>query len=170
MVRQTKTFLLTDVEKSTKLSEQHGAAIDAVRTRHVTIIRQAVEANGGRLYKTVGDGTQSAFDSASQALSAAVAAQLAYQKEAGDIILRSRMALHTCQADYNETEDDYSGVAFNRAARLLSAGHGGQILVSRATYEQLRYHIPAGVTLKDLGEHRLKDLTDPEHIFQAVHP
>jgi predicted ATPase/class 3 adenylate cyclase/Flp pilus assembly protein TadD len=170
MVRLTKTFLLTDVEKSTQLSEQHGSAIDPVRRRHVEIIRQAVEAKGGTLYKTVGDGTQSAFDSASSALSAAIEAQLAHQNEVVSIALHSRMALHTCQADYDEAEDDYSGVAFNRAARLLSAGHGGQILISHATYEQLRYYLPANVTLEDLGEHRLKDLTDPEHIFQAIYP
>src|SRR6476646_7929920 len=108
MVRLTKTFLLTDVEKSTQLSEQHGGSIDPVRTRHVELIRRAVEANGGTLYKTVGDGTQSAFDSASNALSAAIEAQLAHQEQIADTVLHSRMALHTCQADYDEAENDYS--------------------------------------------------------------
>ena len=148
MVRLTKTFLLTDVEKSTQLSEQHGSAIDPVRRRHVEMIRQAVEANGGRLYKTVGDGRNPHFDSASNALSAAIEAQLAHQNEVVSIVLHWRMALHTCQADYDEAEDDYSGVAFNRAARLLSAGHGGQILIP--TLEQLRYYLPGNLTLGDL--------------------
>ena len=168
-----KTFLFTDIENSTKLSEQYGGAMDAAREEHINIITEVATGLGGHHFKTVGDATQFAFDKPQDALAAAVEAQLRITEraKAGDLTsqLRSRMALHTCPVQYYGEMHDYRGVGLNRAARLLGAGHGGQILVSLATQQLLRYYLPEGTTLKDMDRHQLKDLLEPEHIFQVMH-
>jgi class 3 adenylate cyclase len=115
----------------------------------------------------VGDAFCTAFASAPDALEAALAAQEALQAEvwAGEIgTLQVRMAVHTGVAE--QREDDYFGPPLNRVTRLLTAGHGGQTLLSAATYELVRDQLPAGAELRDLGEHRLRDLIRPEHIYQ----
>jgi predicted ATPase/class 3 adenylate cyclase len=169
----TKTFLFTDIENSTTLSEQYGGVMDAAREEHIKIIADVATNRDGHYFKTVGDATQFAFDKPQDALASAVEAQLkiAERAKAGDLAsqLRSRMVLHTSQVDYYGEMHDYRGVGLNRAARLLAAGHGGQILVSLATQQLLRSYLPQGTTLKDLGQHPLKDLLEPEHIFQVMH-
>ncbi|HWQ11916.1 MAG TPA: tetratricopeptide repeat protein [Roseiflexaceae bacterium] len=173
----TVTFLFTDIEGSTALWEADPRAMERALTRHDAIVRQVVAVAGGHVVKPTGDGFHAAFATAPAALSAALAAQRALAAEPwdesnarGDAIshIRARMALHTGASQQRDA--DYFGQALNRAARLLAAGHGGQILLSLATQVLVRDQLPDGVSLRDLGEHRLKDLGGPEHIFQVVAP
>jgi predicted ATPase/DNA-binding SARP family transcriptional activator len=170
LAEDTVTFLFTDIEGSTQLWERHPAAARNVFARHDALLRQAIEAHGGRVFKTVGDQLCAAFATAPSTLAAALAGQSALQAEPwGEVgALRVRMALHTGAAE--EREEDYFGPALSRVARLLAAGHGGQVLLSQATCELVRDALPEGVSLLDLGEHRLKDLQQPVHLFQLSHP
>ena len=167
----TVTFLFTDMEGSTAHWEQQRAAMQAALARHDAILREAIAAHGGHVFKTVGDGFYATFVTAPDAVEAAVAAQQALQAEAWGAEtgpLRVRMALHTGVAE--ERDGDYFGQPLNRVARILSAGNGGQVLLSAATQELVRDQLPARAELRDLGEHRLKDLIRPEHIFQLIAP
>jgi predicted ATPase/DNA-binding SARP family transcriptional activator len=164
----TVTFLFTDIEGSTQLWEHHPEAMQRAFSRQESIVREAMAAHEGYVYKMVGDAFQVAFSTAPVALAAAIAAQRVLAAEPwGEIgSLTVRMALHTGVTE--ERDDDYVGPALNRAARLLDAGHGGQVLLSQSTYELVRDHLPEGVSLRDLGEWRLKDLFQLEHIYQVV--
>ncbi|HJZ49636.1 MAG TPA: adenylate/guanylate cyclase domain-containing protein, partial [Roseiflexaceae bacterium] len=166
----TVTFLFTDVEGSTRLWEQHPAAMRAALTRHDAILGSAIARHNGARVKGTGDGLHAAFARATDALHAALAAQRALAAEHWDAIpaLRARMALHTGEAE--ERDGDYYGPPVNRAARLMAAAHGGQILLSRATADLVHDYLPPGVALRDLSAQRLKDLSRPEHIFQLVTP
>jgi predicted ATPase/class 3 adenylate cyclase len=166
----TVTFLFTDVVSSTKLWERYPEAMQANMARHDEILREVMDSSGGFVFKTVGDAFCVAFSSASHALEAALAAQRALLSEEREKTgpLRVRMALHTGSAD--ERDGDYFGPPVNRIARLLSAGHGGQILLSSATKELVRDALPEGASLRDLGERRLKDLFRPERVFQLIAP
>jgi hypothetical protein len=154
----TVTFLFTDVEGSTKLWERYPEAMRVTMARHDEVLRGVMESSGGFVFKTIGDAFCVAFPSAPHALEAALAAQRALLSEAQEKTgpLRTRMALHTGSAD--ERCGDYFGPPVNRIARLLSAGHGGQILLSSATKELVRDALPEQTSLRDLGERRLKDL------------
>src|SRR5829696_7836638 len=164
----TITFLFTDVEGSTSLWERNPKAMSEALSRHDEILRTAIEAHNGHVFKTVGDAFYAAFSTALEALSAALDAQRALHhaewEETGP--LRVRMALHTGATE--ERDGDYFGPSLNRVARLLSAGHGGQVLMSLATEELVRDELPEETALRDLGERRLKDLFRPEHVFQIT--
>jgi predicted ATPase len=136
--------------------------------RHDAILRSAVETHLGYVVKTMGDGLLAAFGTAHAALAAAVQAQRSLLAESWSEIdsLRARMALHTGPAE--EREGDYFGPALNRAARLMGAGHGGQILLTQTTYELVHHQVVPEIALRDLDERRLKDLIRPEHVYQAV--
>jgi predicted ATPase/class 3 adenylate cyclase len=164
------TFLYTDIEGSTRLWEGFPDTAEALVARQEGIVRGAVESQRGWVFRTVGDGLCAAFANASQAVQAALQAQLALHAEAwGDAgPLRVRMALHTGEAEKHGS--DYSGSSLNRIGRLLGLAHGGQALLSGATQLLVRDALPQGVTLQDLGEIRLRDLTNPERIFQLCHP
>ncbi len=168
----TVTFLFTDIEGSTMLWGLYPRAMKSALARHDAILRQAVEANDGQVIKTTGDGIHAVFRTAFKAVTAALAAQQALHAEPWIEIQphspRARMGLHTGEAELRG--GDYFGGALNRAARLMSIGHGGQILVSNTTAELIWENLPANTTLRDLGEVRLKDLARPEHVFQLVHP
>jgi serine/threonine protein kinase/class 3 adenylate cyclase len=169
----TVTFLFTDIEGSTVLWENYPIQMQEALARHDEILRAAVEASGGYVFKTVGDACCAAFATAKQALQATLAAQRALfaEKWPENAIVRVRMALHTGVAE--EREGDYFGPPVNRVARLLSTGHGGQVLLSGATYNLVRdvlVHMESRAELRDLGEHRLKDLRYTERIFQLVVP
>jgi class 3 adenylate cyclase len=153
----TVTFLFTDVEGSTKLWEQHPAAMKVAVARHDAILRSAVEAHLGYVVKTTGDGLLAAFATAHAALAAAVQAQRSLLAETWSEIgsLGARMGLHTGPAE--ERAGDYFGPALNRTARLMAAGHGGQILLTQATYELVRDDVVPEIALRDLGEQRLKE-------------
>jgi predicted ATPase/class 3 adenylate cyclase len=164
----TITFLFTDIEGSTRLWEQHPQVMPSALARHDAILRTAIEAHDGVVFRTVGDAVCAAFRDAVAALVAALSAQRALHAVpwgATDPV-RVRMALHTGVVAVGS--DDYLGLPLSRVARVLAAGHGGQTLLSRATVELVREHLPPEVALRDLGEHRLKDLTYPEQIYQIV--
>jgi predicted ATPase len=142
--------------------------MQAALATHDERLRHAIEANHGHIVKTTGDGVHAVFGDASQAVASAVDAQRALLQEGWAPLpepLRVRMGLHTGAAELRA--DDYYGPAVNRAARIMSAAHGGQILVSLATEEVLSEALPPGVQLVDLGEHRLRDLARPQRIFQV---
>lgn len=159
----TVTFLFTDLEGSTRLWEAHPADMAHALERHDELVRMSVEAVGGTVVKSTGDGTLAAFTDASGAALAAIDAQRAIAAEDWGAVgtLRARMALHTGTS--SERDGDYFGSTVNRAARLLAIGHGGQILVSQSTAALLE-----GIEVIDLGEHRLRDLQRPEHVFQLI--
>jgi class 3 adenylate cyclase len=129
-----------------------------------------VEAEGGVVFKTTGDGLHAVFARATDALAAALTAQRLLQAEAWGPTgpLRVRMAIHTGVVE--QRDGDYFGPVLNRAARLLAAGHGGQILVSGVTADLVREQLPPNVEMRSLGVHRLRDLSHPEHIFQLTAP
>ncbi len=167
----TVTFLFTDIEGSTRMWERSSSAMSEALARHDEILGDAIEANGGYVFKTVGDAFCAAFPTAPEALEATHCAQRAlsvqaWPEEIG--ALRVRMAVHTGATE--ERGGDYFGPPVNRVARLLSAGHGGQVLLSLATQELVRDELPEGVGLRDLGERRLKDLFRPERVFQLIAP
>jgi predicted ATPase/class 3 adenylate cyclase len=165
------TFLFTDIEGSTRRWEAHPDLMPAAFARQEAILREAVATYGGWAYKQVGDAFQVAFQTAPAALAAALAAQQALAAEPWPAAIgpvRVRMALHTGSAE--ERGDDYVGPALYHVHRLLSAGHGGQILLTAATQNLVRDSSPASVALRDLGERHLKDLAHPEHIWQATGP
>jgi len=163
------TFLFTDVEGSTRRWEAHGEVMKEAMARHDKIVRTAIESNGGSVFTTAGDEFCSAFSIPQQAVRAALDAQIKLTAEEwGEVSpFRVRMALHTGRAD--ERDGDYFGQPLNRCARLLSIGHGGQILSSAITTQLLATDLPDGVEIEDLGEQQLKDLDVPEHVFQIVH-
>jgi LuxR family maltose regulon positive regulatory protein len=165
----TLTFYFTDIEGSTQLWEQHPQAMPAALARHDHILAMVIAAQGGVVFKTVGDGVHAVFARAGDALQAALAAQAALQAEPWGATgpLRVRVALHTGVAE--ERDGDYFGTALNRVARILALGHGGQILLSHATHDLAADDLPAQATLQDLGEHHLKGLGRPEQIFQLRH-
>ncbi len=167
----TVTFLFTDIEGSTKLWEKSPRAMQVALFRHDALLWEAIEGHGGFVFKTVGDAFCAVFPTALSALESALAAQRGLFSEAwGEEIgvLKARMALHT--GTTHERDGDYFGPPVNRVARLLSAGHGGQVLLSSSTQELVRDHVPPQTHLRDLGERRLKDLSRPERIFQLTAP
>ena len=165
----TVTFLFTDIEGSTRLWATHRAAMQQALSDHDAILRNAIEVNDGCLVKTTGDGAYAAFVTAADAVAACLAAQRALKAHAwGELSIKSRMAVHSGAAE--QRDGDYYGPVLNRAARLMAAGHGGQILVSHATEELVRDSLPAGIVLRDMGERRLKDLVRPERIYQLIAP
>ena len=167
---RTVTFLFTDIEGSTRRWEREPAAMAAALARHDALLRAAIDAHHGAVFKTVGDAVCAVFPDAVDALGAALAGQrvLAAEIWPGSGPLQVRMALHSGVPE--ERDADYFGPPLNRVARLLAAGYGGQILLSRATEQLVRDRLPPEGALDDLGEHRLKDLSAPERIFQVVVP
>ncbi|MBV6458752.1 MAG: hypothetical protein HONBIEJF_01890 [Fimbriimonadaceae bacterium] len=166
----TVTFLFTDIEGSTRIWESHPQVMQSSLGRHDAIVRNAIEARGGFVFKTIGDSFCAAFDAAQDAAEAAISAQRELQSEtwARETPMKVRMAIHTGSVE--SRENDYFGPAVNRVARMLAAAHGSQTLVSLGTYELIRDFLPEDVTPRDLGEHRLKDLGRPETIYQLDHP
>ncbi len=166
----TVTFLFTDGDGSMAAWAGHPAAQAAALAQHDALLRAAIAGAGGTVFRLAGGACAAAFAVAADALSAAVA-QRALLAAAWPPALgapRVRIALHTGAASLHAGE--YFGLPLNRAARLLAAGHGGQVLLSGATQELVRDHLPPGVELRDLGEHRLKDLIRPERVFQVAAP
>jgi predicted ATPase/class 3 adenylate cyclase len=164
----TLTFLFTDIEGSTRLLEQLGARFPEALEAHHAILRKAIGADQGHEVSTEGDAFFAVFSSAVDAVRATVDAQraLAAAEWPDGLALRVRMGLHTGEGVLGG--DNYAGVDVNRAARIAAAGHGGQVVISDATRALLQSKLPEGVELRDLGEHRLKDLREPEHLHQLV--
>ncbi len=167
--RGTFTFLFSDIEGSTRLEEAVGRDRYAeLRGRHRKILRAATEAHGGIEQGTEGDSLFVAFHEAPDAVEAAVAAQRAMAAEPwpDGATIKVRMGLHTGGAE--QSGESLVGLGINRAARLAALAHGGQILASSLVRDQLVDRPVEGVTMRDLGEHRLKDLSAPVRIVQIV--
>ncbi len=165
--RRTPTFLFTDIEGSTRLLQRLGDAYADVLGLHRTLISEAVIENDGRVFGTEGDALFCAFSTPAGALAAAAAAQrgLINQRWPDDVEVRVRMAIHTGEAVVSG--DDYVGLPLHETARIASAAHGGQVLVSDAT-RRLISTLPAGIELRDLGDRRFKDLGAPQRVYQVV--
>src|SRR2546426_563505 len=166
----TVTFLFTDMEGSRPLWATQHDAMRASLARHDALLRECIEAHGGHVFKTAGDAFCAAFATATSAVEAALAGQRALRAERWPekAAIHTRMALHTGAAEIRD--GDYFGAPLNHVARLLAIGHGGQTLVSEITRDLSRDRLPAGMTLKSLGEHSLKDLSRRETVFQLCHP
>jgi predicted ATPase/class 3 adenylate cyclase len=160
----TVTFLFTDIEGSTQLWETQPEAMKDALAKHDSILREAIESNNGHVIKTTGDGIHGAFEKAIDAVQATLSAQRNLQAPINDLQIKVRMGMHTGEAELRAS--DYYGQALNRAARIMTVAHGGQILLSSVTAELAREHLPLNTSLLDLGEHRLRDLIRPEHIYQ----
>jgi predicted ATPase/class 3 adenylate cyclase len=165
----TVTFLFTDIEGSTRLLEEHPNAMGNAMSRHHDLLRAAVEANRGVVFETLGDGVYASFSQASDGIRAALAGQQAIKAEDwGDVgEIRVRMGLHT--GDVQVRGEHYFGAPLFRCARLMAIGHGGQVLLSRATYDLARDALPPGANIRSLGTHRLKDLAEPTEVYQLQH-
>jgi predicted ATPase/class 3 adenylate cyclase len=166
------TFLLTDVEGSTRAWELEPQQMSAALVRHDAMIESTVREHGGRIVRPRGEGDSrfGVFVRASDAIVAAWAIQRALTMEPWPTTdpLSVRIALHTGETELRD--GDYYGKTINRCARLRALAHGGQVLVSGVSAQLAKEPLPAGVELRYLGEHRLKDLTDPERVFQLVGP
>jgi predicted ATPase/class 3 adenylate cyclase len=164
----TVTFLFTDVEGSTRLLEELGERYRQVQHDHFEMMRAAIEEGDGIEVRTEGDAFFVVFPSATGAVRAAAAAQRAFAEHrfAHGGPVRVRMGIHTGEGLLGG--DDYLGLDVNRAARIAAAGHGGQVLLSEATRALAEGSLPPGVSLRSLGQHRLKDLARPEHLYQLV--
>jgi predicted ATPase/class 3 adenylate cyclase len=165
----TVTFLFTDIEGSTRLWERAPVAMQSALEAHDRMVKEAVESCGGYVFATGGDGFAAAFPRAGDALRAAAAAGQALEGYAwpAEATVRARMALHTGEAV--ERDGDYFGPAVNRTARLLAIAHGGQVVCSQSTASVVSGGdgLSSQWSLRSLGEHRLRDLSEPEQVFQV---
>jgi predicted ATPase/class 3 adenylate cyclase len=166
----TVTFLFTDIEGSTRLVQELGDRYRSILDAHHSMLRRAIVANGGVEVSTEGDAFFAVFPSAVHAVRATVDAQreLAAAAWPDGVEIHVRMGLHTGEAELGG--DNYLGVDVNRAARIAAAGHGDQVLLSGSTRALVETALPDDVVLRDLGQHRLKDLRLPEQLSQLVIP
>jgi len=168
-VSGTVTFLFTDIEGSTQLWEQEPERMQAALARHDALLRTSISGSGGTVVKMTGDGVYAAFVDPVAALNAALSIQRGLEdpEATGGLELRVRCGVHLGVVE--QRDDDYFGGAVNRAARIMGAAHGGQILLSEAVADGVRKRLPPESSLRDLGRVRLKDLAIPEHVYQLVH-
>jgi predicted ATPase/class 3 adenylate cyclase len=166
----TVTLLFTDIEGSTRLLARLGDRYIEVLGEHRRLLRAAFAQFNGHEIDTEGDAFFVAFTKASEVAAAAVAGQraLAAHPWPEGAVVRVRMGIHTGEPIV--VAHDYAGLDVHRAARICSAAHGAQVLLSQSTRELVGADLPSGVGLRDLGEHRLKDFTDPQRLFQLVIP
>jgi predicted ATPase/class 3 adenylate cyclase len=164
----TVTFLFSDIEGSTRLARAEGSRWPILLERHQALLREAFGQHGGVEVATEGDSFFVVFPSAPESVAGAADAQRAVSAEAwpDGIELRVRMGLHTGEGALGG--DNYVGLDIHRAARIAGAAHGGQVLVSAATHELAARALPSDITLRDLGPQRLKDLPEPERVWQLV--
>ena len=162
------TYLFTDIEGSTRLLQELGDGYRAVQDAHTAVLRSAIAGAGGVEIRTEGDAFFAVFRTPADAVRAAVNGQrgLAATEWPHQRPLRVRMGLHTGEGELGG--DDYIGIDVNRAARIAAAAHGGQVVVSEATRALVERALPGGVRMRDLGEHRLKDLATAERLYDLV--
>jgi predicted ATPase/class 3 adenylate cyclase len=168
------TFLITDIDKSTRLWENDAASMAVALDRHDDIIGAAIAQHGGTVFKHLGDGVLAAFSTPTHAVAAAIDAQRCFSIERWptEEPVRSRMAIHTGEAVV-ERDGDYFGPVLNRCSRLVTLGHGGQILVTGIVADALRDKPLPEVHVESLGEQRLRDFAEPErvaHVWQEATP
>ena len=170
----TVTFLFTDIEGSTKLAQQYPKDMPTLLARHNEILNQTIEAHNGFIFRIVGDSYSASFHNANDALLAALASQQKLLNEPwSPAAIKVRMGLHTGAAQFElySKENNYSGYeTLALTQRIMSAGHGGQILLSQSTYELLRGRLPEKFQIINLGEQRLKDILRPERLYQLKAP
>jgi predicted ATPase/class 3 adenylate cyclase/DNA-binding CsgD family transcriptional regulator len=166
----TVTFLFTDIENSTQLAREYPQSWDAAQARHHVILREAIETNNGFVFQIIGDAFCAAFHRAGEALNAALKAQQNLQNEPwGDVTIYVRMGIHTGEAEFDGNE--YRGyAALSLVQRLMSAGHGGQILVSSTTENLLREQLSQSIRLHDMGLQKFAGVSSPVRIFQVLAP
>jgi class 3 adenylate cyclase len=166
----TVTFLFTDIEGSTRLLEARPEAYRRNLARHDAIVRQAVASHGGVIVQARGDGFCAAFASPTEAARAALDGQLALRDEPWVEVgqVQVRMGLHTGEVELHG--DEYFGVPLHRCSRLMDSAHGGQVPLSAVTAALIGETLPSGAWLKDLGEHRLRDLVRTDRVYQLVGP
>lgn len=164
------TILFTDIEGSTRLWEREPERMRPALARHDALLRAAVASHRGTIIKMTGDGAHASFRDPLDAVGATLELQqsLAAPEATQGLALQVRCGVHTGRVE--PRDNDVFGTAVNRAARLMSAAHGGQVLLSQAASENVRDRLSAGLELRDLGLVRLRDLANPEHVFQLVHP
>ncbi|MCC2626522.1 MAG: adenylate/guanylate cyclase protein [Thermomicrobiales bacterium] len=169
--RGTVTFLFTDIERSTERWERDQATMAVAVARHIALLDTAIQAHDGIHFKTVGDAVQAAFPTSPQAVAAALDGQRSLLAENWGHIspLKVRVALHAGEAQ-PDARGDYLSAPLNRLARLLTTAHGGQVLLTQTVQQLVRGALPPNVELRDLGEHRFRDLVEPERIYQLLHP
>ncbi len=162
----TVTFLFTDIEGSTRLLQQLGEKYVTLLAEQQQLVREACERHKGSVVGSEGDLFFIAFSRAVDAINAVVGAQQALTDHAwpDGVKVRVRMGLHTGEPQISSA--NYVGIDVHRAARIAAAAHGGQVLLSQRTYKMVEAKLPNGVALQDLGEHRLKDLRQPKHLYQ----
>jgi predicted ATPase/class 3 adenylate cyclase len=163
------TFLFTDIEGSSRLWEEQPGRMQRALALHDRILRSAVERNSGAVLKSTGDGVHAIFRDPRDAVATVIEIQraLADPVSTDGLPLRVRCGMH---AGASEARDgDRFGSPVNLAARIMSAAHGGQVLASQAVVGLIRDRLPDGVSLRDLGTVRLRDISRPEHIFQVAH-
>jgi class 3 adenylate cyclase len=167
--RQLLAVLFTDIESSTRLWEQDAGRMGSALARHDTLVRTAVAEHHGVLVKMIGDGAHAVFADPLDALLAAsqILRALDDPGATAGVALKVRCGVHAGMVE--RRDDDYYGSVVNRAARIASAAHGGQLLLSRAVVDLAGDRLPDGVSLRDLGSVRLRDLASPERIFQLLH-
>ena len=170
----TVTFLFTDIEGSTKLAQQYPDKMPALLARHHEILNRSIQTNHGYTFQVVGDSFAVAFHSARDALNTAVNAQRDLQNERWDPDpIKVRMGIHTGTAQLNVDSQQTPYIGYATIAltqRVMSAGHGGQILLSEATYDLIKDQLPEQVELRDMGERRLKSILRPARIYQLTVP
>jgi predicted ATPase/class 3 adenylate cyclase len=168
----TVTFLFTDIEGSTKLAQEYPDEWESLRARHHAILQFSMDAHNGYVFQIIGDAFCVAFHTALDALSAAIQTQQSLQQEAwSPARVKVRMGINTGAAQVSSV-DDYLGIyrgytVLARVQRVMSVGYGGQILLSNSSFELVRGELPHNVSLRDMGEHRLKGLLNPEHLWQV---
>ena len=167
----TVTFLFTDIEGSTKLAQEYPDKIPALLARHNEILNLAIQTQNGFVFNLAGDSFSVAFHNVNDAVKAALEAQRRLQNEDwSPAPIKVRMGIHTGQAQITD-EKDYTGYAtVALAQRVMSAGHGGQILISQIVYDLLSGNLPEDTTPVDMGEHNLKDVLQPQHLYQLNTP
>src|SRR6266545_2053261 len=166
----TVIFLFTDIENNTKLAREYPDSWEAARARHHAILREAIELNNGFVFQVIGDAFCAAFHKAGDALKSSIKAQQNLQDEPwGEVTIYVRMGIHTGEAE-NEGNDyrGYSTLGF--VQRLMSAGHGGQILISNPTENLLRELLPEQISLRDMGMQKFAGVPSPVRVFQVIAP
>jgi class 3 adenylate cyclase len=164
------TLLFTDIEGSTRLWEQEAASMSQALADHDALSRMAVERNRGIIVKMTGDGMYAAFEDALDALNAALALQQALNDPTATNGISFQVRYGLQLGVVERRDDDLFGSPVNRAARIMKAAHGGQILLSQAVADNVGTRLPSRASLRDLGGARLRDLATTEHLYQLVHP
>ena len=164
------TFLFTDIEGSSRLWEREPTRMQAALARHDALARAAVVGQGGSIVKMTGDGMCAVFQDPRGAIDATLVflRGLAEPMASDDLALQARCGIHVGAAQWRD--NDYFGQTLNRAARIMGAAHGGQVLLSQAVVDLVRGRLPDALSLRDLGFVRLRDLASPERLYQVLHP